>query len=75
MEYSINGLKIYTRGYKNNVPIIFIHGFPYDHSMWDYQVDQLKESYYCVTYDVRGFGSSTKIEFPNCRCGNSASHP
>jgi pimeloyl-ACP methyl ester carboxylesterase len=58
MEYSINGLRVYTRGNKNNTPIIFIHGFPYEHSMWDYQVDALKDDYYCVTYDIRGLGQS-----------------
>ena len=58
MEYSINGLKIYTRGNKNNQAIVFIHGFPYDHTMWDYQVDELKDDYYCVTYDIRGLGES-----------------
>ena len=58
MEYSINGLKVYTRGNKNNKPIIFIHGFPYDHSMWENQVDKFKDDYYCVTYDIRGLGNS-----------------
>ena len=58
MEYSVNGLKVFTRGNKSNKAIIFIHGFPYDHQMWDYQVDHLKEDYYCVTYDIRGLGES-----------------
>ena len=58
MEYTVNGLKIFTKGKKNNKAIIFIHGFPYDHTMWDYQVEELKENYYCVTYDIRGLGQS-----------------
>ena len=58
MEYSVNGLKVYTKGNKNNKTILFIHGFPYDHSMWDNQVESLKENYYCVTYDIRGLGKS-----------------
>lgn len=58
MEYSINGLKVYTRGNKENKPIIFVHGFPYDHTMWDNQVNALKDSYYCITYDIRGLGNS-----------------
>ena len=58
MEYTINGLRVYTRGNKNNKTIIFIHGFPYEHSMWDNQVEALKENYYCITYDVRGLGQS-----------------
>jgi len=58
MEYTVNDLKVYTKGNKNNKPIIFIHGFPYDHTMWDYQIDKLKENFYCVSYDIRGLGQS-----------------
>lgn len=58
MEYSVNGLKVFTRGNKNDRAIIFVHGFPYDHTMWDYQIDELKENYYCITYDIRGLGQS-----------------
>ena len=58
MEYSVNGLKVYTKGNKSNKPIIFVHGFPYDHQMWENQIDYLKEEYYCVTYDIRGLGES-----------------
>ena len=43
MEYSVNGLKVFTKGNKKNTPIIFIHGFPFDHRMWDQQIDELKE--------------------------------
>lgn len=58
MEYTINGLRVYTKGNKNNKTLIFIHGFPYEHTMWNNQVEVLKEKYYCVTYDVRGLGNS-----------------
>jgi pimeloyl-ACP methyl ester carboxylesterase len=58
VECSINGLKVYTSGNKSNTPIIFIHGFPHDHRMWDFQVEALKENYYCVSYDIRGLGES-----------------
>jgi pimeloyl-ACP methyl ester carboxylesterase len=27
--------------------------------MWEYQIEALKEEYYCVAYDVRGHGEST----------------
>jgi len=58
METTINNLQVYTNGDKNNPPIIFVHGFPYDNTMWDKQVEILKENYYCVTYDLRGLGNS-----------------
>ena len=58
MQIKINGLSVYTSGDKNNQSIIFVHGFPYDHTMWDKQVDYFKDKFYCVTYDVRGLGAS-----------------
>ncbi len=58
MNININGLSVNTYGNSQNQPIIFVHGFPYDQSMWEYQIDFLKENFYCVTYDVRGLGNS-----------------
>ncbi len=58
MRTNNNNISIYQEGNKKNKPILFIHGFPYDHKMWGRQVEALKSSYYCVTYDVRGLGNS-----------------
>lgn len=58
MKLSINSLSVNTFGDQTNQPIIFIHGFPYDHSMWENQINFLKEKYFCVAYDVRGLGES-----------------
>jgi 3-oxoadipate enol-lactonase len=38
--------------------IIFIHGFPLNKSMWDTQVEALKENYRVIAYDIRGHGNS-----------------
>ena len=38
--------------------IIFIHGFPFNKSMWKKQVEALKNNYRVIAYDVRGHGSS-----------------
>jgi 3-oxoadipate enol-lactonase len=38
--------------------IIFIHGFPFNKSMWDKQMEVLKETYRVIAYDVRGHGNS-----------------
>ena len=58
MEISRTDLSIFTEGNLNNKPIVFVHGFPYDHAMWDKQIDELKSIYYCVAYDIRGLGQS-----------------
>jgi len=38
--------------------IIFIHGFPFNKSMWDMQVEALKDNYRVIAYDIRGHGNS-----------------
>lgn len=58
MKTEINGLSVFLAGDNKNQAIIFIHGFPYDHTMWDAQVKALSDKYFCVTYDIRGLGES-----------------
>ncbi len=38
--------------------VIFIHGFPFNRSMWREQMDALAEEWRVVAYDVRGHGES-----------------
>lgn len=38
--------------------IIFIHGFPLNKSMWDSQLEALKDKYRVIAYDIRGHGNS-----------------
>lgn len=49
---------------EGNVPIIFLHGFPFDKSMWQGQLDFLKPSYRVIACDIRGFGKSTDEDSP-----------
>jgi len=58
MNTKINNLSIFTEGNKENKAILFVHGFPFDHYMWDAQVKALSSSYFCVRYDIRGLGES-----------------
>ncbi|MGM8363233.1 alpha/beta fold hydrolase [Flavobacterium sp. ARAG 55.4] len=43
---------------EGSVPVIFIHGFPFDKSMWHGQMDFLKSAYRVISFDIRGFGNS-----------------
>lgn len=58
MYKTINGLNVSMKGDKEHQPIIFIHGFPFDHTLWDDIISKLENRYYCISYDVRGLGSS-----------------
>lgn len=39
-------------------PVVFVHGFSVDHTMWDAQVAALGDAAPIVRYDLRGFGAS-----------------
>ncbi len=54
----VNGIAVSEHGDKQQTPIIFIHGFPFNSSMWAQQIKRLKENFYCITYDVRGLGET-----------------
>jgi pimeloyl-ACP methyl ester carboxylesterase len=58
MKKIINELSVFLDGEKGSAPILFVHGFPYDHQMWKSQIDEFSKHYYCVSYDIRGLGSS-----------------
>ena len=45
-------------GPKDAPPVIFIHGFPFDKSMWDGQLDALGDKNRCIAYDIRGYGQT-----------------
>src|SRR6185436_11754820 len=54
-----NGISIsYDNTGSGEIPVIFIHGFPYDRTMWDPQVSALHQRYRLITYDIRGFGKT-----------------
>ena len=58
MKKIIKGLSVFFYGQNNSKPIIFVHGFPYDHIMWKDQVEEFSKNYLCVSYDIRGLGES-----------------
>lgn len=39
-------------------PIMFVHGFPLDHTMWRNQLAELSRDNRCIVPDLRGFGQS-----------------
>ena len=40
------------------MPVIFIHGFPFDKSSWNPQMEQFSKQHRVIAYDIRGFGKS-----------------
>lgn len=66
MSYYIRvepNVKIYVEDLNpdGNKTILFLHGWPGSHKLFEYQFDQLsKMGYRCIGIDTRGFGNSDK---------------
>ena len=58
-QIDIQGSTISYVAEGEGLPVIFIHGFPFDKRMWERQIVSLKEQYRCIAYDVRGHGKSS----------------
>jgi 3-oxoadipate enol-lactonase len=54
----INGVSIAYRDTGSGPAIVFIHGHPFNQSMWDPQVAALTWKYRVITFDLRGYGAS-----------------
>lgn len=56
-----NFVNIFYQEYGIGKPVIFIHGWPLNHEMWEYQLAELpKHNLRCIAYDRRGFGRSDR---------------
>ena len=49
-------LNVVERG--RGKPLLLVHGYPLDHSMWREQLDDLAGAYRVIAPDLRGFGAS-----------------
>jgi 3-oxoadipate enol-lactonase len=60
LNIKVDNLNICYEDYgQGDIPVIFIHGFPFDKSSWHPQLDFLKDSNRVIAYDIRGFCKST----------------
>ncbi|MES1926440.1 alpha/beta fold hydrolase [Salinisphaera sp. T31B1] len=55
-------LACYDSGARDDLrpTLVFVHGYPDTHRVWDRMVAPLSETFRCVRYDVRGAGQSSR---------------
>jgi len=54
-----NSVNLFYTDLGRGKPVVFIHGWPLNHAMWEYQLAELpKHNLRCIAYDRRGFGMS-----------------
>jgi pimeloyl-ACP methyl ester carboxylesterase len=58
-KININGAQLAYRESGSGAPLIFLHAFPLNQTMWDDQVTFFSPKYRVITFDWRGFGESS----------------
>lgn len=60
-QHNVQPVNLYYEEVGQGKPVVFIHGWPLNGAMWEYQITQLpQQGMRCITYDRRGFGRSDK---------------
>lgn len=60
----INGIRLNLIDEGAGPPLVFLHGFPLDHSMWDGQRREFRSSHRVILPDLRGLGRSEVSPVP-----------
>ena len=55
---SVDNIQLAVLDQGKGDPLLLVHGFPLDHSMWRFQIDALSTRYRVIAPDLRGFGKS-----------------
>jgi 3-oxoadipate enol-lactonase len=54
----VSGQPVHVADRGSGDAVVFLHAFPLQAAMWDYQVDALEGTYRCLAIDLPGFGQS-----------------
>lgn len=57
---SANELQLACHTQGEGAPLLLIHGFPFDHTMWEPQIETLASKCRVIAPDLRGYGGSTQ---------------
>ena len=60
----LNDLAIAYERRGKGTPLVLIHGYPLDHSIWEKVAALLENDFDLILPDLRGFGASTTIDTP-----------
>ncbi|MEM8946272.1 MAG: alpha/beta hydrolase [Planctomycetota bacterium] len=54
----VNGIELACHTAGEGLPLVLIHGFPFDHTMWAPQIETLSSRCQVIAPDLRGYGAS-----------------
>lgn len=63
-KITLNGIELAYQRRGTGTPLVLIHGYPLDHSIWNDIVPLLENDFDLIIPDVRGFGESTTLDAP-----------
>lgn len=55
-----DGVEIAYEDVGSGIPVVFLHGFPHNRTLWAPQLSAMVDRARCVAPDLRGFGESSK---------------
>jgi 3-oxoadipate enol-lactonase len=56
--FNVEGVRLACEDVGSGPPIVLLHGFPLDHTMWNAQIEALQSHFRVIAPDLRGFGDS-----------------
>lgn len=62
MRVELNNIQLEYEDAGEGVPVVLLHGFPFDRYLWADQAEVLQEHSRIITPDLRGFGDSSAPE-------------
>ena len=66
----LNGRSVNYVDQGHGEPLLLVHGFPLDHSMWQRQIDFFQSNFRVICPDLPGFGASEPINEPEVGSGD-----
>jgi len=58
LKANVNGVQIAYERYGSGIPLVLVHGYPLDHTIWNPVIPLLESSFDLILPDLRGFGQS-----------------
>jgi len=55
-QLNIRGIRLHYDDQGSGQPIVFVHGHPFNHTMWQYQTSHFSKEYRLIMPDLRGYG-------------------
>ncbi len=62
MWINVNQIRMYYESYGQGQAVVFLHGYPFDHTIWDAVLPYLSPKIQAILPDLRGFGKTDAPE-------------